>query len=58
MNNSFCVGFEDLEEAAIKKLIRRHPEALPISVEWKVEGDKGSCVVWWVPSPEVKSNAK
>ena len=37
--------------AAIAILLKKHPGALPISSEWKQEGDKVALVIWWCPSP-------
>lgn len=50
-SDSFCVPFSKLEKAAIAELRNAHPGALPISVEWRLEGGSGAAVVWWVPSP-------
>lgn len=55
--SSFCVSFENLEAAVIAELHKTHPDALPVSVEWKLSGSGGSAVVWWVESPEKKVKA-
>ena len=53
MNRSeaFCIDAEDLMPAAIAILRAKHPGALPISSEWKKEGDKTALVIWWCPLP-------
>jgi hypothetical protein len=51
-SNSFCVPFCQLEPAAIKKLHKAHPGALPISIEWMPHESGGVAVIWWVPAPE------
>jgi hypothetical protein len=54
-SQSFCIDGEDLMPAAIAILRKRHPGALPISTEWKTEGDKTALVIWWCPpSPPEK----
>lgn len=49
MTDSFCVSFKDLEQAAIQKLLKKHPKALPISIEWRVDENNknGSAVIWY-----------
>ena len=50
-SESFCIDAEALMPAAIAILLKKHPGALPISSEWKTEGDKTALVIWWCPSP-------
>ena len=50
-SQSFCIDGKYLEPAAIAMLHKKHSGALPISIEWKIEGGKVACVVWWCPPP-------
>jgi len=49
---SFCVPFELLEPLALKELHKKHPGALPISIDWVLHSKSGSAVIWWVPGPQ------
>jgi hypothetical protein len=51
-SQAFCINAEELIPAAIAMLRTKHPGALPISCEWKVEGDKTALVIWWCPSDD------
>lgn len=53
MTEAFCISGKDLEECGIKKLIRKHPKALPVKLEWTKEHEKISLVIWWV-EPRLK----
>jgi hypothetical protein len=48
-SQSFCIDAEDLMPAAIAILRKKHPGALPISSEWKMQGEKTALVIWWCP---------
>ncbi len=57
-SQSFCVPLSKLHPAAIAELQKVHPDALPISMEWRLrggfspDGEQGQVVIWWVPSSE------
>lgn len=56
MIDSFCVSFKELEAAAISKLLKKHPKALPIGIEWKMDKDNknGSAVIWYTKTEKNK----
>lgn len=52
MSQSFNVPGEKLEPFAIAELLKSHPGALPINVEWHAKGSKAWAIVWWIPPPK------
>jgi hypothetical protein len=42
----------EVEAMIVRELRRRHPSALPISIDFEPRSPDGFCHCWWVSSPE------
>lgn len=50
-SDAYCVPLARIEEALIKMLLKEHPGALTISIDWDVKVEKCAAILWWSPSP-------